>query len=116
MKLLFDENLSPALCRAVAGAFPGSQHVEPLGLRGRKDLEIWNYAALNGLHLVSKDDDFRQLSLRRGHPPKVLWLAVGNAGTRAIGELLRTHTDEIAAFLADSEAGLLVLPSAAAAG
>ena len=34
--------------------------------------------------IVSKDSDFREGSFAEGHPPKVIWLAVGNAGTAEI--------------------------------
>jgi predicted nuclease of predicted toxin-antitoxin system len=37
----------------------------------------------NGCALVSKDNDFRQLSFLYGAPPKIIWLS-GNAGTDAI--------------------------------
>ncbi|MGQ0595384.1 MAG: DUF5615 family PIN-like protein [Gammaproteobacteria bacterium] len=40
--------------------------------------------------MVSKDNDFRQMSFVKGPPPKVIWLSVGNAGTDAIARLLET--------------------------
>lgn len=48
------------------------------------DLQIWQYALEHGLTIVSKDNDFRQLSFLYGPPPKVIWLSVGNAGTDII--------------------------------
>ena len=44
MKLLFDENLSHKLPHLVAASFPESQHVRELGLKGRTDEDIWNFA------------------------------------------------------------------------
>ena len=37
MKLLLDENLSPRLLRKLESAYPGSEHVQGLGLQGRDD-------------------------------------------------------------------------------
>ncbi len=109
MKFLFDENLSPRLVVHVAGEFPESQHVELAGLRGRSDLEIWEHASAHGFVLVSKDSDFRQRSFLLGHPPKVIWLSVGNAGTLAIAARLRDSRGRIEAFVDDSEESFLVL-------
>ena len=109
MSLLFDENLSPRLIRLLEAAYPQSEHVELVGLKGQADLELWEYAARHGATLVPKDNDFRQLSFLRGHPPKVIWLSVGNAGTDAIAELLAAHRERVEAFLSDPEASLLVL-------
>ncbi len=109
MSLLFDENLSPRLIRLLESAYPQSEHVELAGLRGQSDLELWEHAARRGATLVSKDNDFRQLSFLRGHPPKVIWLDVGNAGTDAIAGLLEAHREGVRAFLSDPEASLLVL-------
>jgi len=107
LKLLFDENLSPRLSRLLADVFPDSQHVDLAGLHGRTDAEVWAHAGQHGYVLVSKDNDFRQLSFLRGAPPKVVWLRIGNAPTRAVEALLRAREKEIAAFVADPEAALL---------
>lgn len=109
MKLLFDENLSPRLVQALEPEYPGSTHVRTLGLRGATDEAIWEQARREGYAVVSKDNDFRQLSFLYGVPPKVIWLSVGNAGTEAILHFLRSERAAIQAFEADAEASLLVL-------
>ncbi len=109
MSLLFDENLSRRLIRRLEAAYPHREHVELVGLKGPSDLELWEYAARHGATLGSKDNDFRQLSFLRGHPPKVIWLSVGNAGTDAIAEVLAARRERVQAFLSDPEASLLVL-------
>lgn len=109
MKLLFDENLSPRLVEALDPEHPGSAHVRALGLRGATDAAIWERARQDAYAIVSKDNDFRQLSFLHGAPPKVIWLSVGNAGTEAILRFLRSQRAEIQAFEADAEASLLVL-------
>jgi predicted nuclease of predicted toxin-antitoxin system len=75
VKLLFDENLSYRLVAQLAPIFPGSQHVDSIGLHSRADVEIWNFARDNGFTIVTKDDDFRQRSFLSGAPPKVVWLS-----------------------------------------
>ncbi len=110
MKLLFDENLSPRLCRLLGDVYPGSTHVRDIGLRGAQDERIWSHARENGFLVVSKDNDFRQQSFLRGAPPKVIWLSVGNAGTREIAELLRREASRLLAFESDVEDALVELP------
>lgn len=109
MKLLLDENLSHKLGARLAAAFPDTAHVDRLGLHGQPDTAVWRYAAEHGFVLVSKDDDFRQLSFLRGHPPKVVWLVVGNAVTAVIAELLLRNRVRIEAFAADPDDALLTL-------
>ena len=49
----------------------------------RKIGRFWEYAHKEGFAIVSKDTDFRERSYVEGAPPKVVWLDVGNAGTKA---------------------------------
>ncbi|MHA7838025.1 MAG: DUF5615 family PIN-like protein [bacterium] len=77
MKLLFDENVSFKLAEKLADVYPESAHVRSVGLTGARDHDIWDFASAEGFTIVSKDDDFRQLSILRGAPPKVMtWHAV----------------------------------------
>ena len=109
MRLLFDENLSPRLPERLTAEFPGSCHVRSVRLRGAEDATIWEYAAQHGFVIISKDNDFRQLSFLKGPPPKVVWLSIGNTGTESVLQLLRDRLSIVAAFEADPETGLLPL-------
>ncbi len=109
MKLLFDENLSPRLALLLADVFPQCQHVDLIGLHGRADWAIWESARELGLTIVSKDNDFRQMSFLHGPPPKVVWLAVGNAGTDQIAHLLRRNHAGLLRFDRNNDDGLLIL-------
>lgn len=109
MKLLLDENLSPRLIETLQSEYPGSTHVRSIALRGAADEVIWNYAREEGFAIVSKDNDFRQLSFVHGAPPKVVWLSVRNAGTDAILGFLKSQRSVILTFDAEKEASLLVL-------
>jgi predicted nuclease of predicted toxin-antitoxin system len=44
MKLLFDQNLSPKLPVRLADLFPGSSHVEQLGMGQADDAVLWQFA------------------------------------------------------------------------
>jgi predicted nuclease of predicted toxin-antitoxin system len=90
-------------------AYPGTQHVNQVGLRGQSDQAILDFAAARGFIIVSKDNDFRQLSFLKGAPPKVIWLEVGNAGTDRIGELLLSRRALVSDFATTAEDALLVL-------
>lgn len=109
MKLLFDENLSPRLARDLAVQFPGSAHVRECGLLGHTDEEVWNYARTHGFTLCSKDSDFQQRSLVYGHPPKLVWLRIGNCSRQQLVDLIATHETDIRAFDADALESVLVL-------
>jgi predicted nuclease of predicted toxin-antitoxin system len=112
VKLLFDQNLSPRLVGRFSDLFPDSQHVRDVGLSEAEDPEIWDFAASNHFAIVSKDNDFVQLALLRGAPPKVIRLHVGNCTTARVESVLRSGSEAIVAFGRNSEASLLVLPEA----
>src|SRR5690242_3508182 len=106
MKLLFDQNLSFKLCRALADVFPGSSQVRLEGLERASDLDIWAYAGAHDFTLVSLDADFAELASLRGPPPKVIWLRRGNRPSPAVAQSLREHVEAIAAFTQDEAACL----------
>lgn len=109
MKLLFDQNLSSALVRLLADLYPESAHVRTLGLHEVEDAVVWSYAAAHGFTIVSKDSDFHQLSFLRGHPPKVIWLRIGNAPTAAVATLLRKQHAVVQDFSSDPVVAFLAL-------
>lgn len=110
MKLLFDQNLSDRLPRRLATLYPGSAHVKNLGMTTADDLAIWNYATANGFTIVSKDADFQQRSLLRGHPPKVVWIRLGNCTTAAAVEtLLQTRHADLLTFEVDLVSSILIV-------
>jgi len=109
VKILFDENLSPALVSALAFEYPGSTHVREVDMRGAPDSVIWEYARTQGFAIASKDTDFRERSFVEGFPPKVVWLDVGNAGTAQIAALLRSEHQRVDRFEQSTDASLLIL-------
>lgn len=106
-KLLFDENLSPALVKILAAQFPESESVIPLGLRS--DREIWAYAKELEMIVATKDTDFIPMSAMTGLTPKVVFIRLGNTTTKAIAMLLSSNSDLIDEF-SQSQATLLEIP------
>ena len=70
---------------------------------------IWEYAKKQGYIIVSKDNDFRQRSFLFGSPPKVIWLSVGNGGTKIIKKVLLANVNKIRRFAVSDTEGLLIL-------
>lgn len=109
MKLLFDQNLSPKLVDRLADLFPGSIHVQSIALDCASDDRIWEHCRLNGFAIVTKDEDYNDLSVIRGSPPKVIWLQLGNCTTARVEAIFRIRFADIEAFENDASAGTLVL-------
>lgn len=63
----------------------------------------------HGFVIVSKDSDFHQRSLVFGHPPKVIWVRLGNCSTADIERLLRHNETTIRTFDANPEGAFLGL-------
>ena len=110
MRLLFDENLSADLPKQVASLFPSSAPLRDVGLVGADDIVIWRVAAEKGFFLVTKDDDFVELSILRGAPPKVILIGLGNCRTSAVVALLSAEKSKIERFESDEAASILELP------
>lgn len=107
MKLMFDQNLSHRLARLLSDIFPGSKHVREVDLSTADDPVVWEYAAQHGFVIVSKDSDFHQRSFVLGHPPKVIWVRLGNCSTSDVERLLRRNEDIIKAFNTDQDGSFL---------
>jgi len=65
--------------------------------------------------IVSKDSDFHQRSLLYGHPPKFIYLRIGNSLTSKIIQILRDNFDTIVQFEASETESILVLTECGAA-
>jgi predicted nuclease of predicted toxin-antitoxin system len=111
MKLLFDENLSPKLPFILSIDFPDSKHVRDCNLKGCPDEQVWEYARKNGFTIVSKDSDFYQRSLLYGHPPKVIWLRIGNCTRDILVSLLKRNKQQIYSLTSTPNESILVILS-----
>jgi predicted nuclease of predicted toxin-antitoxin system len=109
VRLLFDNNLSSRLVRLLHDVYPDAVHVETVALERASDEDVWRYARDNDCIIVTKDSDFRDLTVLRGFPPRVVWLRIGNCSTAEIEHLLRRSHESISAFASESTTGLLTL-------
>jgi predicted nuclease of predicted toxin-antitoxin system len=109
MKLLLDENLSAKIIPKIFDLYPDSQHIKTVGLANTDDVVIWEYAKTNGFVIVSKDSDFHQRSLLYGHPPKFIYLRIGNSPTAKIIEILKNSHATINKFYVSETESILLL-------
>lgn len=99
MKLLFDHHLSRKLVARLTDRFAHTSHVVFHGLAQADDIVIWTFARTNGYTIVTKDNDFNDLSALRGAPPKIIWLRIGNSTTARVEQVLRIHAKLIETFI-----------------
>ena len=110
MKLLLDQNISRRLVKQLSHTFPGIEHVSLVGLHECSDHEIWEFANKNDFTIVTCDADFHDISVLRGHPPKIIWLRLGNKRTAVIAGILAGMSEAVSEFVTSpSMAALAVL-------
>ena len=109
MKLLLDENLSDRIIPKIIDLYPNSVHVKALNLTNTDDNIIWNFAKENNYVIVSKDSDFHQRNILYGHPPKFIYLRIGNSPTSKIVNILRDNLAVISEFNNSEVESILVL-------
>lgn len=107
MKLLLDQNISRRLLADLMETFPGSSHVQLLGMESASDLDLWRFAAEHEFAIVTKDVDFLELQLVRGYPPKIVWLNCGNVSNAQLRTRLIASLAAIQAALADDDNGVV---------
>ena len=107
MKLLLDENISFRVLRSIIPVFPGSIHVSKEGSNVKEDQEIFDFAKGNEFTILTFDEDFYDLQLLKGHPPKIIWLRFGNSNNLKIVNKLIENQPTIVSFLSNPEVGIL---------
>jgi predicted nuclease of predicted toxin-antitoxin system len=108
VKFLLDENISRRILPALQQQFPGSTQVALLGMEQWDDRQLWEFAKANDFVIVTRDDDFRQLSQVLGFPPKVILLALGNCSNQRVLDAL-ISAEELTRLLIDPDTGLVEL-------
>lgn len=107
MKLLFDANISFRIVKKINHKFKESKHVSDIGLLKATDLQIWKYAKKNGYIITTNDADFNEISTINNHPPKIIWLRLGNTSTTNIAKILLNKEKEIKQFIKNNEFGIM---------
>jgi predicted nuclease of predicted toxin-antitoxin system len=107
VKLLLDENLSRRLVAALEAKFPGTTHIEFVGLLGATDVAICEFASLHGFVVVTKDEDFDRLVALRQFTPKLIRLVLGNASNEQISQALLGLAERIVVELEKLDLGIV---------
>jgi predicted nuclease of predicted toxin-antitoxin system len=108
IRLLLDANLSWRSVSVLKNHFDDCSHVDTIGLQiPAKDTEIWEYAKQHELLIVSNDEDFLDLSIMKGFPPKIILLKTGNQSRKSVEKLLIDAKSKILEFVVSSEYGVL---------
>jgi predicted nuclease of predicted toxin-antitoxin system len=63
------------------------------------DIEIWDYAKKNEYTIITFDSDFFDFANIKGHPPKIIWLRIGNTKTDFLAEILKEKYSIILDFI-----------------
>jgi predicted nuclease of predicted toxin-antitoxin system len=103
MKLLFDQNISYRIIKKIEAEFPLANQVQKMGLHNATDVQIWEYARDHSYAIVTFDADFVDLVTYKGHPPKIIWLRLGNMTTQNVADVLLKKSDLIKDFLVDKD-------------
>jgi predicted nuclease of predicted toxin-antitoxin system len=98
----------PNYQRSSRHSFQGAYTFE-IAVLGFSDEAIWDYARNHGFTIVSKDSDFYQRSVLYGHPPKLIWLRIGNCTRAELVTLVNKSQKEIHRFIADPIESVLAL-------
>jgi len=69
--------------------------VRDIGMEQVGDKDIWGFAKRENFVIVTKDADFNDMSVMRGHPPYIVWLRTGNSRVSQIAASIRLYQTDI---------------------
>lgn len=86
-----DANLPPKAVEWLEGAFGvHAKHVFDIDFLTAEDLEIFQKAkdSSQNIIIITKDEDFVDLVLRKKSPPKIIWITAGNISNNELKNIL----------------------------
>jgi predicted nuclease of predicted toxin-antitoxin system len=101
-----DANLPPKTTEWLGIAFGvQARHVFNLQFLTAEDAEIFEHAKKSTEHIIiiTKDEDFIDLVLRKKPPPKVIWITAGNLSNTELKKLLLENIETAVEQLQNSE-------------
>jgi predicted nuclease of predicted toxin-antitoxin system len=108
MKLLLGANISWRLTAVLKNHFEDCIHIDFSGLASpASDMEIWNFASVNDLIIITNDEDFLNFVNLKGFPPKVVLLRTGNQANSHLADILIKHKEDIQQLCLSADIGLL---------
>lgn len=103
MNFLIDNHLPSALVRWLQAKGHTATHVRDVHLNQANDTVIWNHALQHGCVIITKDEDFADLSLLRSETTPVIWLRIGNCRKPALISTMEARWPQIEQKLAAGE-------------
>jgi predicted nuclease of predicted toxin-antitoxin system len=103
VKIIFDQNISFRVSNQLKDLYPGCAQIRELGLENKTDRDIWDFSKREGFTIATFDADFYDLVTLFGHPPKVIWLRMGNTKSENLIAVLREHYEIIKLFITDEK-------------
>ena len=99
MKLLLDQNISFRLTKTLHEYFSDIQSVKENDLQNADDRRIWEYARQQGFTIITFDEDFYNIQLLKGFPPKIIWFKTGNLRRKQLEEFLIAKKESLLLLL-----------------
>jgi predicted nuclease of predicted toxin-antitoxin system len=110
--LWLDNHLSPAFARRLSGAFEvDAKAIRDLGLGAASDQAIFDAARAQASAIITKDRDFAELAKRRGPPPTIVLLGIGNTSTSNLIAVIEPRMRVVLAMIAAGEAMIEIGPA-----
>jgi predicted nuclease of predicted toxin-antitoxin system len=111
MIIWVDAQLSPAFAPWLAEQFGIEAYsVKWLGFRDARDDAIFAAARLAGAVVLTKDVDFVDLVQRRGTPPQVIWVTLGNTSNAAMKEVFLATFEDVRRIVESGEPIVQIAP------
>lgn len=101
MKLLLDQNISHRVVKLIEQHFPFASSVKQEKLTNADDITVWQYAKQNEFAIVTFDEDFFNIQLAKGFPPKIIWFKTGNISNKQVADFLIAQKEMITTFISD---------------
>lgn len=110
--LLLDANISWRSINVLKKYFEECLHVDNIGIEvPATDTAIWEYAHIHNMVIVTNDEDFLNLLLLKGFPPKIVLLKTGNQSRQKTEETIIGAREQIIEFCNSTEHGLMEIVS-----
>jgi Uncharacterized protein conserved in bacteria len=108
VSLLLDANLSWRFIDILNKYYDKCVHVDSSGLNiPAKDSDIWYYAKKNQMVIITNDEDFLNIQILRGFPPKVVLFKTGNLKRKQVEDVLINIKQDIIRLIESDDYGLL---------
>lgn len=100
MKFLLNENLPPSLTKELILIGWDTQHIKDVGLTGKPDTHIVEFAKVNGLVIITHDLDYgRIVSLSGQKEPSVLTFRLDKISTAILFNLIKQNKLQLEHYL-----------------